>query len=239
LQIKFLEFEKYYFINIGAAIIVAGVIFVCLKYVKSKILTQPSPENLALKRSHDLIQGLLLKTHWISLLAISLYFGTLLLKLPISASVRFGQGVFLVLLAQAGWWGSWWIGYWAKITFNKKKETDSAQASAIGLLKILGQTILGVFVLLAGLANLGFEVSTLIAGLGVGGIAIALASQKILSDLFASLTIILDRPFVVGDFIISNDMKGTVKKIGLKTTLARSLNGELLILPNSDLLEPA
>ena len=115
-------------------------------------------------------------------------------------------------LAQAGWWGSWWVGYWAKITFNKKKETNFAQASAISLLKVLGQTVLWVFVLLAGLANLDFEVSTLIAGLGIGDIAIALASQKILSDLFASLTIILDRLFVVGDHIISNDMRGTVKK---------------------------
>ena len=140
-------------------------------------------------------------------------------------------------MAQAGWWGSWWIGYWAKITFNKKKETNSAQASAIGLLKVLGQTVLWVFVLLAGLANLGFEVSTLIDGLGIGDIAIALSSQKILSDLFASLTIILDRLFVVGDHIISNGMRGTVKKIGLKTTLVISLQGELLILPNSDLLE--
>ena len=84
---------------------------------------------------------------------------------------------------------------------------------------------------------MGFEVSTLVAGLGVGGIAIALASQKILGDLFASLTIILDRPFVVGDYIVSNDIRGVVIKIGLKTTLVRSLEGEMLILPNSDLLE--
>ncbi len=232
-----LEVDKYFMMNFGAAFVSASLIFFGLKSLKSKALAKLPPENLAFRKTYDLIQGLALKTHWVFFLATSLYFSSLLLKLPISIAEKLGQTAFLILLAQVGWWGSWWLGHWAKITFDKKKDTDSAQASAIGLLKILGQTVLWVFLVLAGLSNVGFEVSTLIAGLGVGGIAIALASQKILGDLFASLTIILDRPFVVGDYIISNDTRGTVKKIGLKTTLVRSLNGELLIIPNSDLLE--
>ncbi len=229
--------DQDFLIRLATAFVLAGLIFGILQLLKSKILAQPSPENPTFRKTYDIIKGLLLKTRRLFFLIIALYFGSFPLSLPAPVVEVFGQVLFLALLIQIGLWGTWWLGNWAKITFKEKKETNSAQASAVGLLKILGQTILWVFLVVAGLSNLGFEVSTLVAGLGVGGIAIALASQKILEDLFASLTIILDRPFVVGDYIVSNDIRGTVKKIGLKTTLVRSLEGEMLILPNSDLLE--
>jgi len=92
-------------------------------------------------------------------------------------------------------------------------------------------------VILIALDNLGVNIKTLIAGLGIGGIAVALALQNILGDLFASLSIILDKPFVIGDFIIINEYLGTVEHIGLKTTRIRSLSGEQLIFSNSDLLK--
>jgi small-conductance mechanosensitive channel len=75
-----------------------------------------------------------------------------------------------------------------------------------------------------------------VAGLGVGGIAVALAAQNILGDLFASLSIVLDRPFVLGDFLIVDDLMGSVEEIGLKTTRVRSLSGEQLVFSNTDLL---
>jgi small-conductance mechanosensitive channel len=86
------------------------------------------------------------------------------------------------------------------------------------------------------LENLNFDVSALVASLGVGGIAVALAAQNILGDLFASLSILFDKPFVVGDFIIVDDLPGTVEKVGLKTTRVRSLFGEQLVFSNNDLL---
>jgi len=85
------------------------------------------------------------------------------------------------------------------------------------------------------LGNAGFDVSTFIAGLGIGGVAIALAAQAILGDTFSSFAIALDRPFEVGDFIIVDDLLGVVEHIGLKTTRLRSLSGELLVFANSDL----
>jgi small-conductance mechanosensitive channel len=87
------------------------------------------------------------------------------------------------------------------------------------------------------LDNLGIEVTALIAGLGIGGIAVALATQNILGDLFASLLIVLDKPFVLGDFIVVGDFVGHVEKIGLKTTRLRSLSGEQLVVSNNDLLQ--
>ena len=87
------------------------------------------------------------------------------------------------------------------------------------------------------LQNLGVDVTALVAGLGIGGAAIALASQNILGDLFASLSIVLDKPFVLGDFIVVDQYMGTVEHIGLKTTRVRSLSGEQLIFSNGDLLK--
>ncbi len=83
--------------------------------------------------------------------------------------------------------------------------------------------------------NLGYNVTTIIAGLGIGGIAIALAAQNILGDLFNYFVIFFDRPFEVGDFITVDDKKGTVEHIGIKTTRLLSVNGEQLAFSNSDL----
>lgn len=100
------------------------------------------------------------------------------------------------------------------------------------------RVILFVSLLLLGLDNLGFNVTTLIAGLGVGGIAVALATQNILGDLFASFSIVMDRPFVIGEFIdVDGTFLGTVENIGLRTTRLRSLTGEQLVLSNNDLIK--
>jgi small-conductance mechanosensitive channel len=85
------------------------------------------------------------------------------------------------------------------------------------------------------LDNLGFEITTVIAGLGIGGIAIALAAQAILGDLFSYFVIFFDRPFEIGDFIVTGEFKGNIEHIGIKTTRVRSLSGEQLIFSNSDL----
>lgn len=85
------------------------------------------------------------------------------------------------------------------------------------------------------LDNLGFEISAVIAGMGIGGIAVALAAQAVLGDLFSYFSILLDKPFELGDFIILDDFKGTIEHIGIKTTRIRSLGGEQLVLSNTDL----
>jgi small-conductance mechanosensitive channel len=87
------------------------------------------------------------------------------------------------------------------------------------------------------LDNLGFNITTLVASLGIGGIAVALAVQNILGDLFASLSIVLDKPFVIGDVINVNGVIGTVEYVGLKTTRVRSIGGEQIIFSNADLLK--
>ncbi|MBI5241177.1 MAG: mechanosensitive ion channel family protein [Elusimicrobia bacterium] len=111
-------------------------------------------------------------------------------------------------------------------------EADKGTARNLGYL-ISG--LLWVVAALFVLSNLGFNVSSMIAGLGIGGVAVALAAQAILGDLFSALAIYLDRPFVVGDFIVVGDKQGTVEHIGIKTTRVRALSGEMLIVANSKL----
>src|SRR5690606_34760610 len=103
-----------------------------------------------------------------------------------------------------------------------------------GILLIINIVIWAIGVVFM-LDNLGYDVTTIIAGLGIGGIAIALAAQNILGDLFNYFVIFFDRPFEVGDFIIVDNKLGTVEYIGLKTTRLKSLSGEQLIFANSDL----
>ena len=91
------------------------------------------------------------------------------------------------------------------------------------------------FIMLA-LDNLGIDVGPLVASLGIGGLALGLALQGTLSDLFASFSIVFDKPFAVGDSIRVGDLAGTVEHVGLKTTRLKSLTGEQLVFSNSDLL---
>lgn len=114
---------------------------------------------------------------------------------------------------------------------------DPGLVTAIGVLRFVAMFALGAVIILLALDNMGVKVTPMLAGLGVGGIAVALAVQNILSDLFGSLSIILDKPFVVGDFITVGESRGTVEHIGIKTTRVRALSGEQLIFANSDLLK--
>ncbi|MDT8435981.1 MAG: mechanosensitive ion channel family protein [Gemmatimonadota bacterium] len=132
-------------------------------------------------------------------------------------------------------------GRWAEVALEGWKRTRFADQpetlSSFNLLRYAVRVAIWSVALLVLLDNLGIDITALVAGLGVGGIAIALAVQNILGDLFASLSILIDKPFLVGDFLAVGDMLGTVEAIGLKTTRLRSLSGEQLVFANTDLLQ--
>lgn len=115
--------------------------------------------------------------------------------------------------------------------FDNEPQSKTAFNGINLIIKILLWSVGGLLVL----SNLGFDITTLIASLGIGGIAIALAVQNILGDIFSSFSIYFDKPFKVGDFIVIGADSGTVKKIGLKTTRLESLSGEELVIPNKEL----
>ncbi len=116
-------------------------------------------------------------------------------------------------------------------------EDNSGLASALGIIRLLVTFALFTIATILILSNLGVNVTGLIAGLGVGGIAIGLAAQGIFADLFAALAILFDRPFRKGDSMKYDSTSGTVEQIGLKSTRIRSITGELVIIANKQLLE--
>ncbi|WP_374029576.1 mechanosensitive ion channel family protein [Bdellovibrio bacteriovorus] len=148
------------------------------------------------------------------------------------------NAVFLITtLIQVGIWGMHAITRWKDNYLQKKMGNDPSAVSALGLVSTMLRGVLILALTLVCLSNLGVDIGALIAGLGIGGIAVALAAQNILGDMFASLSIVLDKPFVVGDFITVGQQMGTVETIGIKTTHVRALSGEELIFSNKDLLE--
>jgi small-conductance mechanosensitive channel len=153
-------------------------------------------------------------------------------------TLKFSKNLVIVATLIQFWiWGFNLIRHWKDEVLKPKMSADSSSAAAIGLLYSTSQVVFFVTLVLIGLSNLGFDIGALLAGLGVGGIAVALAAQNVLGDLLASLSIVLDKPFVLGDFIVVGNEKGTIEYIGLKTTRLRSISGEELIFSNKDLLE--
>ncbi len=188
-------------------------------------------------RLDDLVFDLVSRTKLLFLLIVGFYAGTYFLTLPDELRRLAASVMVVALLLQAGVWGSRLISEWVSHYVKRRAAEDAAGATALGMLGAPARLAVWSVVVLVALDNVGIDVTALIAGLGIGGVAIALATQNILGDLFGSLSIILDRPFVIGDFIIVGDQMGTVERIGLKTTRVRALSGELVIFSNADLLQ--
>lgn len=219
------------------ALLVAAIVYVALRTVKGLVLRHL---NALARRTRneidDILSEALHQTRVFFLIFLSLFAGTRVLALaPRTAAALQVVGV-VVLLLQVAVWAEAVISSTIRRRTAVALEQDAASATTWNALGFVSRLVLWSVLLLMGLANLGIEIGPLLAGLGVGGIAVALALQNILGDLFASLSIVLDKPFVVGDFIIVGDMLGTVERVGLKTTRIRSLSGEQLVLSNADLL---
>lgn len=188
-------------------------------------------------RWDDAVLDALQATRGWFLALLSLYGASLMLELPVRTLMVVRTITVVALLIQAALWGNVLITFGVKQYSRDKMATDAASVTTIAALGFIGKLVLYTVIVLLVLDNLGVNVTALVAGLGVGGIAVALAAQNILSDLFASMSIVLDQPFVLGDFIIVGDLMGNVEHIGLKTTRLRSLTGEQLVFSNADLLQ--
>jgi len=170
--------------------------------------------------------------------ALGLYLGSHFLTLPPVLGKWVDRAFAVVLIMQIGFWSTRGLIFWLQHYFRQGDSEDSGSRSmTLSLLSFLGRVVIWVLVLLSLLDNLGVNVTTLVASLGIGGIAVALAVQNILGDLFASLSIAIDKPFVIGDFIVMGQEMGTVEHVGLKTTRLRSLSGEQVVMSNNDLLQ--
>lgn len=168
---------------------------------------------------------------------IALYVGSQYLELPEKSAAFLDGAATIAAFLQVGFWLAAILEFWMSRSRERAMATNASAATSLTALSFIAQLLLWTVMLLLALDNLGIDVTALVAGLGIGGVAVALAVQNILGDLFASLSIVVDKPFVNGDFIIVDDYMGTVENVGLKTTRIRSLGGEQIIFSNSDLLK--
>lgn len=187
---------------------------------------------------YDFMLAMAERTLFPLLLLVSLYAGLSFLTIPAGVITWVSSGAVAGVILQAAIWANALVTFWFNRYQKQNRHNDPARMTTVRAVSLTARLLLVVIAAVLILDNLpGVEITALVASLGIGGIAIALAVQSILSDLFASLSIILDKPFVLGDFIIVDTYMGTVEYIGLKTTRVRSLSGEQLVFANGDLLK--
>ncbi len=220
------------------ALAITAVTFLALRVVERVIVARLKKLTARTKtRWDDLVVHSLQNTKLLFLFVVAVLAGSTAVTLPSRVDGILRSVTVIALLVQAGIWASSALVFWLKLYREREMKEDAAAVTTMNALGFVGRIILWSLVLLLALDNLGVDVTALVAGLGVGGVAVALAVQNVLGDLFASLSIVLDKPFVVGDFVVVDDLMGTVEHVGLKTTRVRSLSGEQLIFSNADLLQ--
>lgn len=189
-------------------------------------------------RVDDVMLEVLAGTNRWLIALVALLIGVGMLDLPDRWASRVGQLWFLALVLQVALWANRAVTISLRHYAHKHAAPGSDSVSAATTLMSWGiRTMLWAIVLLAMLSNMGVNITAFVASLGVGGIAVALAAQNILGDLFASVAIATDKPFEVGDFIVLNGIAGTVQAVGVKTTRIRSLGGEQIVMSNTELLK--
>ncbi len=171
------------------------------------------------------------------LVIISCFFGSLVLNLPDGTQVMVRKILVIAVCWQAGLWSTAAALAWLTNSRGGQSAIESGRAGTMNVVAIMIRIVIWSIVVLLTLENLGIDITTLVAGLGIGGIAIALAVQNVLGDLLASLSITLDKPFEEGDLLFLDDFQGKVEQIGIKSTRLRSVTGEQIIVSNADLLK--
>lgn len=220
----------------GATTIAVGLLLYALKHFVGRRLSaiaERTPNHI-----DDIAAKLVRKTRWYFILTQAVRAGSVILALPTGLERGIRHAAAVALLLQLAVWGNTIIGFWIETWARRRGGTDATGASTLGAIGVLARGVMWVVIAILALRNVfGYDITALLTGLGIGGIAIALAVQNVLGDLFAALSIVLDRPFEVGDSIAVDTFTGTVEHIGLKTTRIRATTGEQVIFSNADLLK--
>lgn len=218
------------------ALAIAGAVLLVLALVKRIVVSRVS--RLASRTEtqvDDFFVEMVRRTRWLLVLFPVLSLAAVSLEVP-RLREHLKTAAILAFLLQLALWALVAINFWMESHRQRRTEADVASITMIRAFGFMGKVVLWSVILLLALENLGVDVTALIAGLGVGGVAVALAVQNILGDLLASLSIVLDKPFVIGDQIQVDNFTGTVESIGIKTTHLRSVTGEQLVFSNGDLV---
>jgi small-conductance mechanosensitive channel len=184
----------------------------------------------------QLVAYLISNTTRIFLIGVAVYFGQEVLNLPPKIQRIVDHSVMILLLLQIGIWAGRTVLFYLELK-RRERGADRVFAGSLNIINFVARMFIWAFITLLALDNLGVNITALLAGLGVGGVAVALALQNVLGDLFASLSIALDKPFMIGDSLTIDTFVGTVEHIGIKTTRLRSESGEQIIVSNADMLK--
>ena len=219
----------------GLLLVAAMLALAVVRYTASRVIGAVAKRTAT--DLDDLAAQVIARTRLWLFFPVALYAGASALELPARLERLIDFLVVVGLLLQIVLWVNHFVALWVERQVEKRRGVDGAGVTALSLIGFAARVVVWALMLLLILDQLGFDITALVAGLGIGGVAIALAVQNILGDLFASLSIVLDKPFVVGDFIVVDGFLGTVEYIGLKTTRVRSLSGEMIVFSNNDLLK--
>ncbi|MGZ5198902.1 MAG: mechanosensitive ion channel family protein [Telluria sp.] len=222
---------------LGAAVVSFIVIHAGLALFRRRLC------KLSEERAHrpvaEVLKQTLARTSNLAIFATAVLIGLSVLDLPLAWHERVNHLWFITLGAQLALYLHRALAVTARRYFRTHShglEDDQVTVAHTLVIWVLQTSVWTIFAL-AMLSNLGINVTTFVASLGIGGVAIALAVQNILGDLFASLAIAVDKPFEVGDFLAVNDISGTVEHVGLKTTRIRALSGEQIVISNAEVLK--
>ncbi len=205
-------------------------------YITRRVVVSRLSRLAAHTRSHidDVIVATIQATRSFFLFSVASYVGIKTLELPKEYGKPLNIGLLCICLLQGGFWLQAVFRNTIKYWQARRIESPGAQTMA-GAITFLGQLLIWTLVGTSVISHLGVKIGAIVTGLGIGGLAAALAVQNILGDFFASLALYFDTPFDIGDFIATNNNRGTVEKIGIRSTRLRALSGEQLIFPNADL----
>jgi small-conductance mechanosensitive channel len=219
-------------LGIGAVVVLVLRVVVTIAIRRLRTVSERTRNDI-----DDIVVDVLASTKSLFLVVLAFWAATRFLVLPANLLNMIRWTMAVVVVFQIAAWSNVAITALIRRRIEATVDADPAEATTMAALGFLVRLLVWAVLILAALDNLGVEIAPLLAGLGIGGIAIALAVQNVLGDLFASLSIVLDKPFVIGDFIVVGDLAGTIENVGHKTTRVRSLSGEQLVFANSDLLD--
>jgi small-conductance mechanosensitive channel len=216
--------------------------FAALLFVRRLVTAQARKyaTETELPRGVRLLSQLVAKTQIFPLLALSLIVGSKYLDLDLDLGRTPGRVTTIVIVVMIALQVGIWLSTAVRFYLNEQQlhSRDKNSRTVTTILQFIANVLIWSLVLLGALSNLGINVTALVTGLGIGGIAVALAVQNILGDLLASVSIALDKPFEVGDFVnLDNGFMGAVEEIGIKSTRLRALSGEQIVVPNSEIVK--
>jgi small-conductance mechanosensitive channel len=218
---------------VGLALAVWGALWILRKFIASRYQGYSGAQNPTVVR---LIAYLIGNTKQILFLALAISVAQEWLTLPPKIEHVVSNVVLLLILLQVGLWAGRTVRFYLEMK-ERERGADRVFAGSLDIINFVSSMLIWSLLILVALSNFGVNITALLAGLGVGGVAVALALQNVLGDLFASLSIALDKPFVAGDSLVIDTFIGKVEHIGIKTTRLRSESGEQIILSNADILK--